>query len=135
MEVTTTTHRVYKIKSFVRSVSGFWIEFNHMRINIKATGFELTAALRQITEEKLGSLSRFLKRWEKAGEVLLRVELAKNTKHHNKGQIFYAEANLDLPQQVLRVEETDADMNTAINNLKDRLKKELLRLKDKLTDY
>ena len=61
--------------------------------------------------------------------------MAKNTKHHNKGMVWYAEANLDLPQKVLRIEETNEEMQAAIEKLKDRLKNELLRLKDRLADH
>ena len=41
----------------------------------------------------------------------------------------------DLPQEVLRIEETNEEMHAAIDKLKDRLKNELLRLKEKLADH
>lgn len=105
-----------------------------MRLQIKGTGFELTPALSQLIEKKFGSLAKLLARWEKNDEILLRVEIAKNTKHHNKGKIWYAEGNLDLPLKILRIEETNEEMYAAIDKLKDRLKNELLDLKDKLSD-
>src|SRR3989338_9987393 len=101
-----------------------------MQLNIKATGFELTPALKQLIEKKFNSLEKFLAKWETNRELLLRVEIAKNTKHHNKGMVWYAEANLDLPQKVLRIEEVNEEMQAAIDKLKDRLKNELLRLKE-----
>jgi len=106
-----------------------------MRLQIKATGFELTPALQQLVEKKFSGLEKFLAKWETNRELLLRVEIAKNTKHHNKGMVWYAEANLDLPQKVLRIEETNEEMPAAIEKLKDRLKNELLRLKEKLADH
>ena len=106
-----------------------------MRLQVKATGFDLTPALNQLIEQKFGGLAKLLERWEKNADVLLRVEVAKNTKHHNKGMVWYAEANLDLPQKVLRIEEVNEEMQAAIDKLKDRLKNELLRLKEKLADY
>lgn len=108
-----------------------------MKLQIKAAGFELTPALHQLVESKLNTLSKFLKNWEKNSEVILRVEIGKNTKHHNKGMIFYAEGNLDLPgltQKLLRIEEVDEDLRTAVDNLKDRLKNELLRVKKRLSE-
>lgn len=105
-----------------------------MKLNIKATGFELTPALQQLLEKKFNNLSKFLAKWETNRELLLRIEVAKNTKHHNKGMVWYAEANLDLPQKILRIEETNEEMQAAIDKLKDRLKNELLRLKEKLAD-
>ena len=103
-----------------------------MKLVIKATGFELTPALKQLIEQKFNTLGKFLQHWEKNRETLLRVEIAKNSEHHNKGPVFYAEANLDLPEKVLRIEESHEDLHAAIEELKDRLKNELLRLKDKL---
>lgn len=109
--------------------------FIYMRLQIKATGFELTPSLQGLVEKKFSGLEKFLATWEINRELLLRVEIAKNTKHHNKGMVWYAEANLDLPQKVLRIEETNEAMQAAIDKLKDRLKKELLKLKDRLNNH
>ena len=106
-----------------------------MRFQVKAKGFELTPSLQQFVEEKMMSLEKYVSRWDENNSVLLTVEVAKNTKHHNKGEVFYAEANLQIPKHLLRVEETAEDMHTAIDILKDRLKNELLKLKDKLADH
>lgn len=106
-----------------------------MRLQIKAVGFELTPALTQFIEEKFLSLEKFLSNWDKNNSVILRIEVSKNTKHHQKGMVFYAEANLDLPKNVLRVEETNEDMHAAIDRLKDRLKNDLLRLKERAADH
>ena len=106
-----------------------------MRLQVKATGFDLTPALNQLIEQKFSGLTKLLERWEKNTDVLLRVEVAKNTKHHNKGKVFYAEANLDLPMKILRIEETAEDMHEAVDKLKDRLKKEISRYKEKLADH
>ena len=106
-----------------------------MRLQIKAKGFELTPSLRQFVEEKMTSLEKYVSRWDESDSVLLTVEVAKNTKHHNKGEVFYAEANLDIPKHLLRVEETNEDMHAAVDVLRDRLKNELLKLKDKLADH
>lgn len=110
-------------------------KFNHMRLQIKATGFELTPSLRQFIEDKLGGLENILKRWDENDSVIIRVEVAKNTKHHQKGNIFYVEANIDLPKKVIRVEEVGEDMREAVDKLKDRLKNEVSKIKEKATDY
>jgi len=106
-----------------------------MKIQVKATGFDLTPSLTQLVEQKLSGIAKLLVRWERKSEVLLRVELAKNTKHHNKGNIFYAEANLDLSPKIIRIEETNEDIHTAVDCLRDRLKKEVSKYKDKLADH
>ena len=81
------------------------------------------------------ALEKFLGRWEKNSEVLLRVEISKITNHHRKGIVFYAEANLDLPQNTLRIEETNDELRIAIERLRDRLKNEILKLKERLADH
>ncbi|MBI3045936.1 MAG: ribosome-associated translation inhibitor RaiA [Candidatus Harrisonbacteria bacterium] len=106
-----------------------------MKLQIKATGFELTPSLQKLIEDKFNSLEKFLAKWETNRELLLRVEIAKNTKHHNKGMVWYAEANLDLPQKVLRIEEINEEMQAAIEKLKDRLKNDLLKVKEKSADH
>jgi len=105
-----------------------------MRLQVKAIGFELTPALSQFIEEKFRGLEKFLSNWDENNSVILRLEVSKNTKHHQKGMIWYAEANLDLPKNLLRVEETNEDMHAAIDKLKDRLKNDLLKVKKKLAD-
>lgn len=106
-----------------------------MRLQVKATGFELTPTLQAFVEERFLSLEKFLTRWDENNSVIARIEISKNTKHHNKGEVFYAEANLQIPKHLLRVEETAEDMHAAVDILKDRLKNELLKLKDKISDY
>ena len=106
-----------------------------MRLQIKATGFELTPAIKSFVEEKFSSLSKFLDRWETNGEIALRIEVSKNTEHHNKGKVFYAEANLDIPKNMLRVEETDDELYEAIIKSRDRLKENLLKLKEKTAKH
>lgn len=106
-----------------------------MRIQIKAKGFEMTPSLQQLIEEKMMSLEKYMTRWDEGDGVIMRVEVAKTTNHHQKGPIFYAEANLDLPKHVLRVEETNEDMHKAIEAMKDSMKTEVLKVKEKETDH
>lgn len=106
-----------------------------MRLQIKAKGFDLTPSLQQFIEEKMSGLEKYVSRWDENDSVLLTVEVAKTTNHHNKGEIFYAEANLDIPKHLVRVEESGEDMHSTVEMMKDKLKKELLKLKDKMTDH
>ena len=107
-----------------------------MRLQIKTKGFDLTPSLQDYVEEKIGTLEKFIERWDKENAVIVDVEISKNSEHHNKGQIYYAEANMQLPNTpLLRVEETNEEMHVAIDKMKDRLKTELLRFKEKATDH
>ena len=78
-----------------------------MKINIKSTHLDLTPALKEYIEEKIGSLAKFLKRWDPEGVVEAYVEVARTTKHHHKGNVFRAETDLRVPGKVLRAEDED----------------------------
>jgi ribosomal subunit interface protein len=92
---------------------------------IKATNILLTPALKIYIEEKLGALERFVKRWEKESDIKIHVEVGRTTRHHHKGDVFRAEANILLPGTMLRAEDEDFDIHVAIDRVRDRLKREI----------
>ncbi|MEE8131856.1 MAG: ribosome-associated translation inhibitor RaiA [Candidatus Paceibacterota bacterium] len=102
-----------------------------MKIIIKATKLDLTPAIYEYIEEKIGPLNRFIKRFEAKSEVKVEVEIARSTKHHKHGNIFCAEANMHLPGKVLRAEHSDWDIRVAINNIKNKLQQEIKKYKEK----
>ncbi|HEY4476138.1 MAG: hypothetical protein UY78_C0015G0007 [Parcubacteria group bacterium GW2011_GWA1_53_13] len=103
-----------------------------MRIEIKGTELVVTPALKEYIEKKFQPISRFVKRnEEQEGEKVLFVEVAKTTKHHRKGPIFYAEATLRLAKNILRAESVSSDLKSAIDQLKGVFKREVLRYKEK----
>jgi putative sigma-54 modulation protein len=123
-----------------------------MKIDIKATNLELTPAIREYIEIKIGSLSHFLKRFETpkespegeqvpygAGklptgraknEIEVFVEIARTTRHHRSGNVFYAEASFSIGKKLLRAEHSDWDIRVAIDEVKDRLQQEIKKYKE-----
>ena len=106
-----------------------------MKINIKASNLDLTPALNEYLEEKIGSLSKFLKKYEMEGEVLAQVEVARTTKHHHQGDVFRAEVNLTLPKKVLRGVAEKEDIRTAIDEVKSELQREIVKYKGLSQDF
>ena len=102
-----------------------------MQIDLKKTELELMPEVRQYIEQKLEPLAKFITRYEEKGETHLFVEIARTTKHHQKGPIFYAEATMELPKAVLRAETNGYDVRAAIDQLKDILKREMDTYKEK----
>ncbi len=102
-----------------------------MKIHIKATNLDLTPSIREYTEKKIGSLDKFLERFEKEGEVEIFVEVARTTKHHKSGEVFYAEATFSLGKKVFRAEDTDEDIRVAVDKLRDKLQQEIKKYKEK----
>ena len=98
-----------------------------MIINIHGTGIELTEALKQYAEEKVSSLTKFFDNIRQAD-----VDIGIRTHHHNKGKIFYAEVNLHVPGELVRVVKEAEDLYKAIDKVKDHLKQELENRKEKM---
>ncbi len=96
-----------------------------LNLDIKGTEIELTDAISSAIEEKLASLDKYLETVGTPRE--LRIEVGRTTQHHNKGQLYRAEANLKMPGHFIRAEETADDLYAAIDLLKDRLKREIIK--------
>ncbi len=102
-----------------------------MKLNIKATNFKLTPILRQYVEDKLGrDLEKYL---EGIGfEAEAWIEVGKTSKHHHKGEVFRAEAQIKLPgKSTLRAEAQDVDIHIAIDRVRDKIARELRKYKGK----
>lgn len=95
-----------------------------MRIKINPTNIKLDDALVVWIENKIGGLVGFLKKVDPA-VVEVRVEIGKPSKHHHKGLVWYAEANLKLPGKLLRATNTNKDLRLAINQVKDELQRQI----------
>ncbi|MDF1498547.1 MAG: ribosome-associated translation inhibitor RaiA [Patescibacteria group bacterium] len=94
-----------------------------MNIIIKGTNLELHEDLKSYVNEKIGSLKKFIEN-ENIDEnsIIARVELAKTTHHHQHGNIYKAEVNLQFSGKIIRnVVESD-DIYKAIDEVKDGLK-------------
>ena len=111
---------------------GKWQELYYavkVRIIIEAAGLEVTPALKAYIYEKLGALEKF----EKNKEAEIFLEVSRTTKHHHKGMVFRAEANLKTGGTMLRAEANGKDIRTAIDEVKDELKREISHAKGKMT--
>jgi ribosomal subunit interface protein len=111
-----------------------------MRINIKATNIKLDEALKIWVEKKIGEIERFLADFGKdlyfkqKPQLEIWVEIGKTTHHHQKGEVFRAEAQLYLPKKVIRAEAVSTDLRDAINEVKDELQREIKKYKGKRID-
>lgn len=105
-----------------------------MKINIKATNLELTPAIKVYIEDKIASVDKFLKKFEGQTNIEIFVEIARTTRHHHKGDVFRAEANLQLPGKILRADHEDWDIRVAIDKVKDKLQQEIKKYKEIKTD-
>lgn len=102
-----------------------------MKITTTST-VEVTPALGVYIEEKFSALSKFVKHFEEEGEVEIRLDIGRTSKHHNKGEVFLAVAAIQLPGKAIRAEAYAEDMRKAIDEAKDTLRMEIEKYKAKL---
>lgn len=86
---------------------------------------ELTEAIVSAVEKKLRTLEELLSTVGAPHE--LRVDAGKSTRHHNKGEVFKATADLKIPGRVIRAEATSEDLYSAIDEVRDKLRNEILK--------
>lgn len=103
-----------------------------MNINIKSSRLELTPSLKQYITDKMAMLEKYLGARVKV--VNCDFEIDKAVGGQNKGDIFRAEVNLQVPNEILRVEKTEADMYKAIDKVKDHMDLVIKKYKEKLID-
>ncbi|MFH1393027.1 MAG: ribosome-associated translation inhibitor RaiA [Patescibacteria group bacterium] len=99
-----------------------------MKIDLKTTNFEITPSIKTYLEQRLNSLDKFLPNDE---SIFADVELAKTSKHHQKGDIFMAEVNLTIPGRMIRAVAEKWDLRVAIDTVKDELQREITMSKEK----
>lgn len=101
-----------------------------MKIDITTKNITLDEPLKVFIDDKIGSLERYLGQ----GPVSARIEIGKPSHHHKKGLVFYAEANLKAGSKVMRAQIYHHDLRAAIVNVKDALKIEIKKFKEKRKD-
>jgi len=77
-----------------------------------------------------------LKREDEIGKTLAEVfvEVGKVTKHHKKGEVFFAEAQIRLPGRSLSASATSDDLFKAIVSAKGEMEAEIEKYKTKKID-
>ncbi len=110
-----------------------------MKIIIKTEKIELTPAIKEFIEEKIGSLEKFvtlLQEEEKdyfegrKPKIEAWVEVGKTTSHHNKGPFFRAECQIGPLKKSIRATAESEDLRQAIVEVKDEMQVQLKKYKE-----
>lgn len=93
-----------------------------MELNIKAKNISLTDKVRDMVEDKLGRLEKFLPEDADANVTL-------------KGKKNYVKVEMTIPMKryTLRVEEEDRDLNNAIDRVQEIMERQIRKYKTRLT--
>ena len=105
-----------------------------MRILIKTTNFGRSPAVEALIEEKLvRPVTKLLKRLDEKVDIQFDIELARTTRHHRKGKIWRAEAQLSLPYQkkMLRAEALTESLRASVDEVKYELLGEIKKYKER----
>ena len=112
-----------------------------MRIIIKATNIELNRELKQWVELRLRPLEKYGDGLEKQevfssgkqdDQVDVFVEIGKTTQGQDKGNVFRAEAQMRFLGQSIRAEAIADDLKKAINEVKEKLERQIVEHKGKI---
>jgi len=98
-----------------------------MRLQVKGKNLELTPALVSYAERKIGRLDKLL-----AGPTRVEVELAVE-RNPSIALNQIAEATIWTKGPVLRARKASTDMKASIDELADKLERQVERYRDKLT--
>ncbi len=99
-----------------------------MKINIKATGIELTGAISEYVEKKVSSLDKYL---ESNQDAVIQVEVGKSTHHHKSGDVFRAEIHIQGAGLNLYADSEQSDLYAAIDLVRDDMVRNLTQSKGK----
>lgn len=103
-----------------------------MRVTLRSKNLVVTPALRLYIEEKvLKPVRNLLRGFTQEALPILDLEFSRTTRHHRKGKVYYAEANLTLGGKLLRSEVEDEDIRSCCDILKDELEGEIKRFKQR----
>ncbi len=100
-----------------------------MNRKIKTTNIIVDSGVEDYLDKRLEAVEKLIDVNDPT--LLVEIELAKTTKHHQTGDIFRAEINLTINGNQFRAEAEEIDLNKAIDMMKDELLNELRSYKGK----
>ncbi|MFT5360245.1 MAG: ribosomal subunit interface protein [Candidatus Paceibacteria bacterium] len=99
-------------------------------INLKATGMDLTDAIRDYVENRVTNLSKLLSKVE--SDVLIEFEVAKTTNHHNNSEHLYrAECRVTFSGEDFYTQEESSDLYASIDAVKDKIFRDVRDSRDR----
>lgn len=99
-----------------------------MKTRIKATKTKLTPFLKKLVRDKLSDIGKLLRGTPK---LIAEVEVGLTSGHHQKGDIYRAEIQIQVPGKIFRAVSKKEDFRSALTDAKNELEKQIRRHKDK----
>jgi ribosomal subunit interface protein len=103
-----------------------------MKTIIQVTRMENTEAIESYVKRKLASVERLLDKNDSSAKAA--VEVGLDTKHHKKGDVFFAEIDLHTRQKNYHCVGHADDLYAAIDQVKDEISQEVKSFRQKKRD-
>lgn len=104
----------------------------HMKTIIHVARMEHTSAIEEYIKKKLASVERLIDANDTSAKAA--VEVGLDTKHHKKGDVFFAEIELHTRQKDYYCVERADDLYAAIDLVRDELVREVKSFREKRRD-
>ena len=99
-----------------------------MNTNVHFAGMDSTDALNQYARDRAEDLTTYFD-----GITGIDVHIGRESQHHQKGKVFFAEFKVQIPNQPPVVVKKDSDdLYKAMDKVKDHMKIELEKIKGKM---
>jgi putative sigma-54 modulation protein len=99
-----------------------------MQIQITGNTMEVTSAIREYAEKRLGALEKFLK---DQGHEIMHIEIGQTSKHHKQGFIYRAEVTLNYNNALLTAVSEKDDLYTAIDDVREEMERQIVGNKNR----
>ena len=100
-----------------------------MHITIKTKNFDLTPDISEYIEKKVAAFDKLVDSEDTTAKCA--VEVGKPSKHHQTGEVFYAEFNVTVAGGLFRTTESAETIYAAIDAAKDDMVRKIRRQKQK----
>ena len=108
---------------------------SQLNINIKSKNLELTENLKQLINEKIAHIEKFMNLREDQ-TAIVDVEVSKRYgEHHKQGEVFYAEINIKLDGKFFRSEEETDDILKSLEEAQSEMIRQIRKTKEKRRDF
>lgn len=84
-------------------------------------------------EKKFATLDKLIESFDKTGDVSVRLEVSRATRHHKQGNVFKIAADINLPHKILHAEDHADDIRAGVDAVKNLLRLEIEKYKSKIS--
>lgn len=93
-----------------------------MSVNIKTTNMEITDAIRDYVDKRIGAIDKFV---EPGQEYSIYIEIGKTTNHHKRGDHYKAEFDVSINGEKFFTDSEKNDLYKAIDDAKNEVVKKI----------